>query len=148
MKTPQPYVTLWVTVSDLVTREPYKDDDWDRGDSAESLENYGVDLSDPNLPQKHKSANMYGHYSSRDRCMNAKQLGFMPKVGDKVYLVIEIFSSGDTFGNTDPQFRPAKVFKTAKSANKWLASEEAENFKDIDYFGGHKSYEIYSTIVT
>lgn len=129
---PEPYVTLWVSTHTEVVRERNENDEWDSGDDTEVLDDYGVSLG-PHLGCG---------YGSRDRALTEEHIGFMPEIGDLVYMVIEDYGSGSTFGHTDSNFAPVKVFATYKDANDWLTTPEAKRCKDTDYFGGHNQYLI------
>lgn len=118
-----PYVTLYVCTSETYTREP---------DESESLDSFGVALG----------AGTNGRDYGKDKCLTEAHIGFMPAVGDTVYLVIEVYGEGCTFGHTRPCYRPAKVFKTKADAEAWIDSPEGEACKDTDYFGGHDEYLI------
>lgn len=124
------YVVLWVNVEERCTKEPQKDDEWDTGDHEEMLTDYGVSIG----PW------MGRHYINRSVSLNKEQIGFFPKVDDKVYMVIEAYKQGDTFGSTSPCFKPVKIFMSRADAKDWLLSNEAEQYKDNDYFGGHIEY--------
>lgn len=126
-----PYVTLWVKTSEYTVRERNENDEWDAGDSAEELTDYGVCIG----ANTSKSS-----YLSRDKALNENHIGFFPKVNDPVYMVIESYGTGSTFGSTNPVYRPVKIFKTRQDAEAWLLTPEAERCKDTDYFGGHNEY--------
>lgn len=127
-----PYVTAWVSTYMETYREPDPDDEWDAGEDGEVLSGFGVLFGKDN----HKIS------SSHSECMGEAFLGFMPKKGDTVFLIIERYGSGSTFGSTNPVFRPCKIFKTYEDSENWTKSEEGERFKDTDYFGGHQEYLI------
>jgi len=126
-----PFVTLWVKTSEYTTRERDPNDEWDDGDYAEELEDYGVCIG----ANKSKSS-----YLNRDRALNESHLGFFPKINDPVYMIIESYGTGSTFGNTNPCYQPIKIFKTREEAENWMDTPEAERCKDTDYFGGHNEY--------
>jgi hypothetical protein len=133
-----PFVTLWVETSSSYTREPVSGDEWDAGDKEEELDDFGVSLGVPKNPDR---------YISRDRALNKEHLGFFPKVGDVVFMVIESFGQGSTFGSEDPCYKPVRVFKTQEEASDWTESDEAEDYKDDGYFGGHNEYLVEEVTV-
>lgn len=134
-----PYWTLWVSTNDYVTQEADPDDEWSRASTAENLVGYGVCVGAP--------LNVV-HDIGRSRSLDAEQLGFAPAVGDMIYLVIESYADGDTFGHDDPLYRPVKAFPTEEAARKWLTSNEAALCKENGYFGGHNGYQIELVEVT
>ena len=134
----EPFITAWVKVIFEQTREPIEDDQWDSGDDQGILVNYGVCVGSP----KHENRDYSAEIS-----FNAKDLGFLPKSGDKVYLVIERHGAGSTFGHTDDCFRPQHVFKTEAQAEAWTRSSEAKECEDHDYFGGHDEWLIKEVVV-
>ncbi len=135
--TKEPYVTLWVDTSEYTIRERDPDDEWDAGDYGEELVNFGVCIGAQNK----------NSYLSRDRSLNKEHIGFFPKAGDTVFMVIESYGTGSTFGSTNPCYQPVKIFKTHQGATQWLKTPEAEACKDSDYFGGHNDYLIESVVV-
>lgn len=133
-----PFVTAWVTTSSEYTREPDPDDEWDVGDSHETLTGKGVSVGVPEMQQRELA---------NDKCFNQEHIGFMPKAGDVVYLVVERYADGCTFGHTSGRARPVHIFKTRKAAVEWIESDEASRLKDTDYFGGHEDWEVHQVVV-
>ncbi len=134
-----PYITMWLNVSEMDTGS-------DRGDGSpysgysrdtETLEDYGVSIG----------AYLGKTYGDRSRALTEEHIGFMPIAGSGVFMIIEDYASGSTFGKTAHQFRPVKIFKTRKDANEWMLTEEAERCRDTDYFGGHNEYLVKSCVV-
>lgn len=82
-------------------------------------------------------------YLARNRSLNEHHLGFFPNKGETVFMVIESYGTGCTFGSTNPCYQPVKVFKTYQDAKTWLVSPEA----DSDYFGGHNEFIIKEVTV-
>jgi hypothetical protein len=125
---------MWLNVGSHII----SDDPGDGGpysgytEDAEELEDYGVSLG----------AYLGKHYAGRDKALNETHLGFMPNVGDSVYMVIEDHSDGDTFSSTAHVFEPMKIFTTHEAATAWTTSPEGERCKDTGYFGGHNAYII------
>ncbi len=132
-----PYVTLWVNTFEYVVRPRDPDDEWDAGDYGEDLEGYGVCIG----------AQSKSSYLGRDKSLSEEHLGFFPNKGDTVFLVIESYGTGSTFGHTSPCYQPVKIFKTYDDAKAWLVSPEGERCKDSDYFGGHNEYLIKDVVV-
>lgn len=126
---PVPCIKLWVETREFTIREADPADDWDRGDDGEELTDYGVALG-VDAP------------SHRSKCFDEKMLGWLPKAGDRVHMVIEEYGDGCTFGSTSPVFRPVHVFRTEVDAQEWVKSPQAEEWKDTGYFGGHIGYRI------
>lgn len=134
----KPYITAWTHTEFYTTREPDPESEWDIGDSSGELIGYGVSIGRP----KEKN-----RYDSEERSFNEEDIGFMPKVGDVVYMVIERYSDGCTFGNTDGYHLPVHIFKTYEEANNWTESKEAQAFKYDSYFGGHQDWLIKEVLV-
>lgn len=84
---------------------------------------------------------------TENKSWNVEELGFEPKKGQQVYLIVERFGDGSTFNSRRGLSRPIKIFASNDLARKWLASDEAKKLKDDDFFGGHENYEIHSVIV-
>lgn len=136
-----PYVTMWVATSTFVKRERDPNDEWDIGDEGEELEDYGVVLDGGEIQPRR------GYYPTRSRSLTEEELGFMPKAGDDVFMVIEVYGDGCTFGNQSPLYKPMKIFKTYYEAEAWKTSPEGNACKDDGYFGGHKDYIIEKVMV-
>ncbi len=134
-----PFITMWVDVSEQDTGSIDGDGSPYSGYSSntETLEDYGVSIG----------AYLGQSYGGRSKALTKEHLGFMPIAGDGVFMIIEDYSTGSSFGNTEHQFRPVKIFKTRIDANEWLLTEEAERCKDTDYFGGHNKYLVKSVVV-
>jgi hypothetical protein len=68
-----------------------------------------------------------------------QELGFEPKRGDIIYVVVEDYSDGDTFGRTTHAFAERHVAKTWIDADDWIKTKG----KPYDgYFGGHNDWRI------
>lgn len=98
-------------------------------------------------------AKIRGKTSCKDRSWTAAELSFygnsnLPLPGQKVFLVVERYGDGSTFGYRRGLSRPMRFFASKKLAEKWVASDEADNLKDRDYFGGHEAYEIHPVAVS
>lgn len=134
----KPYITGWVNVSYEITREHDPDDRWSGEDKSGSLDDYGLSLGQPQNKNR---------YYDNEKSFNKSDIGFMPKVKDIVYLVIEDYDEGDSFGHTDHSFKPFHIFKTEEEAIEWTRSDNAISCMDSDYFGGHNEWIIKECIV-
>lgn len=99
-------------------------------------------------------AKIRGKTSCKDRSWTAAKLKSFygnsdpPLPGKKVFLVVERYGDGSTFGYRRGLSRPMRFFPSEKLAKEWVASDEADNLKDRDYFGGHEAYKIYPVVVS
>ncbi len=132
------YITAWAQVEFEVITEPDPDDAWDRGNDTGYLIDFGVTIGSP------KGKN---RWYSNEQTFSVEDIGFAPKSRDRIYMVFERYASGDTFGHTDGNYKPVKLFKTREEAQAWVETPEANTLKNTDYFGGHEGWEIKATDV-
>lgn len=59
-------------------------------------------------------------------------------IDDKVFVLIEDYASGDTFGRTESSFKVVAVYGSYSAAEKGAANAP----KCSDYFGGHNQFLI------
>jgi len=67
----------------------------------------------------------------------------LANVGDTVYVVVEDYGSGSTFGRTEHDYSVEGVFATGKEAAEFVEVSTKNN----DYFGGHNRWIIESVVV-
>ena len=134
----KPYVVCWTETGFTCSREPDPNDEWDAGDTTGSLDDYGVSIGLPNKKSR---------YYEEEKSFNKEDIGFMPSVGDVVYLVIESYDDGCTFGHTFNRHHPMHLFKTYEKAVKWTNSKDAKQCQDSGYFGGHNEWIIKEVVV-
>lgn len=65
------------------------------------------------------------------------------KLGDTVFVLIEDYASGDSFGRTDSNFDDKAVFTTYEAAE----AAQAGFIPNKDYFGGHNDWLILPAFV-
>lgn len=75
-----------------------------------------------------------------------KDLGFTPKIGDEVFIIIQDYSTGDTFSYTEHMFRSHYVTRTSIAADEWLQKYGFER-EICSYFDEHNGWIVKKAIV-
>jgi len=113
------YTNLDVCVDydEYYTQRPDPDDSWDAGQ---------------------RSCNYLGTTARLVESKYDSGDSWVPKIGDWIYVVIEVCDEGCTFGSTKniPGYRD--YFKTREEADQYTV----ETLEDNDYFGGHVRWQI------
>lgn len=130
-------MTAWTDTEVTYSSEPDPQDEWDAGDEQGTLRSCGVTVGAPTHVAYDESM-----------AFNEADIGFMPQKGDTVFMVIEQYGDGSTFGTRRGLCRPQHLFKTYAEAEAWTKTEEAKRCEDTDYFGGHEEWLIQETVVS
>lgn len=117
------YVDVRVLTHSVEIRPPNPDDEWDRGDNSAVLEKVEV-------------------YLYEDK-KGSFEVNFTVKPYQEVFVLVEDYSDGDTFGHYEHCFSAKGVYKTRDQAV--AAVEKAEKFNG--YFGNHNDWLIESATV-
>lgn len=108
------YPALYVDVvcSHYIVRHPDPEDRWDIGDDGFNFEDVRV---------------------IRYECESKDRYNFNTNVGETVYVVIENYSTGCTFGYTESEYSSAGIFGTLKEAEEYIKTAN----KIDGYFDRH-----------
>ena len=120
------YLYADLDVSWETVREPYEDDEWDRGDDTQYL--HGVNVYRHEYGEYHKYCEKYN---------------FDISPGNTVYVAIEEYSTGDTFGHTDSYFSERGIFGTLEEAEKFTETADVT----CGYFDNHIEWHIKTAVI-